>query len=120
MILVARDAGLPAAVALVKKEVLVCLRAVHHLHEYESASDLIQFLDANLAAAGLTGLTRVVLFYQDPQVRIAVEKRMAVDGQLNVFQQPGCWMQFQAQLPELRARAEQYEPGFVAQEMAKD
>lgn len=120
MILIERDIERPAAVEVVRKEVLLCLQTAHDLHTYESVSDLIGYLDANLAAAGMTGLLRVVLFYKTPQARIEVERRMDPGGTLNTFSVPSCWMALKASLPEMRKRADQLEPGWVLAKMKEE
>lgn len=120
MILVQREDTLPVAVQQVKREVLLCLQAVHMLHTYDTATDLADFLDTNMKDAGITGLTRVTLFYRDLAIYSVVSTRMAAKGVMTSYPQPSCWMRLGLQLPDLRKQAERYEPGFVARELAKD
>jgi len=116
MILLAREVTLPVSVQSVKDEVLLCLRTGHALHEYDGRADLVAYLDQNLAVARLDKLKRVLLFFTDPAVLMAVEDR-AEPGAVVHFRQPGCWLRLGQNLPTLRAEAERREPGWVAKTM---
>lgn len=113
------EPALPVAVESIRAQVLVCLRAHHHIHTFATAAALEADLDVLLAELRgvdptVTGLTRVILFYRDLRVTQVVADRMMPGGSCQVFQMPGCWWKLGKNLSELRAWAERIEPGWMA------
>lgn len=119
MILLEREPALPAVVETNKAQVILCLRSLHAIQDFDTVRELDDGLDQvldELAVAGAPrGLSRILLFYRTPAAITAVAKRMLPGGQFLAFQAPACWQQMAAKLPELRAWAERAEPGWTTQ-----